>query len=316
MRNNGDGTFEDVAGETGVEFPRASSGAMADVNRDGYPEIVLSSAALLINNGDGTFTDQSDFAGFDFESELTVFTDLDADGWIDFYGSLLYQNGGYPVDVGRNWITVELEGIRSPRDGTGALVEVVTDGLHQAKIYGEASGKSMGSLPVEFGLDTSPVVDSLVVHWTSGIVQALSGMAANQVIHVIEDTTLTGIGSGSGGTEISLPRAFALSQNYPNPFNPSTTIRYDIPVANGSDDPGRRGPEAVPEEEGVPVRLFIYDIRGRLVRRLVNEEKDPGRYQVHWDGRDDRGASVSSGVYLYRLQAGDFVSTKKMVMVR
>jgi len=109
---------------------------------------------------------------------------------------------------------------------------------------------------------------------------------------------LTGIGDDGG--VVSLTRRFALSQNYPNPFNPSTTIRYDIPVGKTS----------------VPVQVFIYDIRGRLIEKLVDSEKNPGRYQVHWNGRDGRGQSVASGGYLYRIDAGDFSSTKKMVLVR
>jgi photosystem II stability/assembly factor-like uncharacterized protein len=98
-----------------------------------------------------------------------------------------------------------------------------------------------------------------------------------------------------------LPRSFALSQNYPNPFNPSTTIAFDLPGAAGSKQ---------------LVSLTIYDIRGRLVRKLVNQEKEPGTYQVHWDGRDEHGQQASSGVYLYRIKAGDFTSVRKMVLVR
>jgi len=108
---------------------------------------------------------------------------------------------------------------------------------------------------------------------------------------------------GSGESSVlasQLPKTFSVSQNYPNPFNPSTTIQYDIPQG----------------ESPTPVDINIYDLRGRLVRKLVDEDKTPGRYQVHWDGRNDRGQKVSSGVYLYRIEAGDFISTRKMIMVR
>jgi flagellar hook assembly protein FlgD len=66
----------------------------------------------------------------------------------------------------------------------------------------------------------------------------------------------------------------------------------------------------------VPVDISIYDLRGRLIRTLVDEEKPPGTYQVHWNGRDDMGTKVPSGVYLYRITAGDFISTRKMVMMK
>jgi hypothetical protein len=98
----------------------------------------------------------------------------------------------------------------------------------------------------------------------------------------------------------TLPKTFSLSQNYPNPFNPSTTIQYLIPVGRGT----------------LPVKVFVYDLRGRLVRKLVDEDKPSGRHQVHWDGRGEQGEVVSSGVYLYRIDTGKFISTRKMVLIR
>jgi photosystem II stability/assembly factor-like uncharacterized protein len=110
-----------------------------------------------------------------------------------------------------------------------------------------------------------------------------------------------------GGINESVPGlpvpSFGMSQNYPNPFNPMTTIQYMIPQ---SDMKG----------EEMPVRLEIYSIRGRLVRTLIDEVKGSGTYKVQWDGRDDRGSSVSSGFYLYRIVAGEYTSTRKMTLVR
>jgi hypothetical protein len=308
FRNDGDGTFRDVAADVGLDGIGKEFSTFADVNLDGYSDLLTSAPRLLISHRGESFSDRTDFAGLDRGYDMVILSDYDEDGHIDLFNAYLYRNNGYPVDIGRNWLTVELEGIRSPRDGTGSVVEVVTDDLNQVKVCGEGTGNSMGSQPVEFGLDSAVAVNSLIVRWTSGIVQELSGLAANQVVHVIEDTTLTGIGSGSGGVPVSLPRAYALTQNYPNPFNPSTTIRYDIPFSAGSG--------SLSEDGGVSVRLYIYDIRGRLVRKLVDRERDPGRYLVHWNGRNDRGQPTSSGVYLYRIEAGDFISTRKMVMVR
>jgi len=94
-----------------------------------------------------------------------------------------------------------------------------------------------------------------------------------------------------------LPRVFLLTQNYPNPFNPSTTITYDLPA----------------ETEVV---LRIFNIRGQLVRTLVNEIQPAETYQVTWDGRDSRGVPVPSGVYLYRLMAGTESKTRKMVILK
>jgi hypothetical protein len=98
---------------------------------------------------------------------------------------------------------------------------------------------------------------------------------------------------------LSAPKSFVLSQNHPNPFNPSTTIDYIIP-----------------EGPALPVHLVIYDVRGRLTRILVDVDRLAGRYTVHWDGKDNHGNEVGSGIYLYRIEAGDFKSTRKMVIAR
>ena len=84
---------------------------------------------------------------------------------------------------------------------------------------------------------------------------------------------------------------------HPNPFHPRTTLTFAVPR------PGH-------------VRLSVYDVEGRLVRTLVNESRPAGRQSVSWEGRDDSGHSVASGVYLYRMEAGDFVATRRMVRLR
>lgn len=100
---------------------------------------------------------------------------------------------------------------------------------------------------------------------------------------------------------VNLPKAFALGQNYPNPFNPSTTIAYDIP-----DD----------QTSSVQVSLKVYNVRGQVVKTLVNTAKDAGHYVVQWDGTNENGETISSGVYFYRIKAGDFVTTRKMVLLK
>ena len=110
-----------------------------------------------------------------------------------------------------------------------------------------------------------------------------------------------GIGD-SGQSGSTLPKAYALSQNYPNPFNPSTTIRFTIP---GRD-----------QEAAVQATLRVYSLRGALVMTLYSGEIDPGQYAIQWNGKTELGETVSSGIYLYRLEAGDFSSTRKMVVVK
>jgi hypothetical protein len=93
-------------------------------------------------------------------------------------------------------------------------------------------------------------------------------------------------------THPATPSTFALSQNYPNPFNPTTVVGYQLPVASN-------------------VRLVVYDILGREVAVLVNERKAPGTYSVTFDG-----SGLPSGVYFYRLSAGEFLQTKKLLLLR
>jgi hypothetical protein len=90
---------------------------------------------------------------------------------------------------------------------------------------------------------------------------------------------------------------FELGQNIPNPFNPITRISYELPSR-------------------VPVTLTVYDVDGRLVKTLVSETKGPGAFTTAWEGKNDNGEPVASGVYFYRLNAGGFVQTKKMVFLK
>lgn len=99
----------------------------------------------------------------------------------------------------------------------------------------------------------------------------------------------------------SMPRAVNIVQNYPNPFNPSTNITFEVNTVDGMK---------------APVNLTVYTVRGRMIRSLVDENKSPGIYTVRWDGKDERGLTVESGIYLFRLQSGKDVSIRKGVMTK
>ncbi|NGP88934.1 FG-GAP-like repeat-containing protein [Fodinibius halophilus] len=98
--------------------------------------------------------------------------------------------------------------------------------------------------------------------------------------------------NGSSVSGSKLPDSFKLKQNYPNPFNPTTQIRYSVP-------------------EATEVTLEVFNILGKRVATLVDEQKDPGNYQVTFDG-----ANLASGIYLYRLQAGSYVATRKLILAK
>ena len=95
----------------------------------------------------------------------------------------------------------------------------------------------------------------------------------------------------------TIPDVFALHNNYPNPFNPVTNIRYDIPVASD-------------------VRIDIYNIAGKKVRTLVSREHQPGRYKIQWNATNEFGSPVATGMYIYKIHAKDFVSVKKLLLMK
>jgi hypothetical protein len=94
-----------------------------------------------------------------------------------------------------------------------------------------------------------------------------------------------------------LPKEFALFQNYPNPFNPQTNIEYALP-------------------KGSQVNLVVYNILGQKIRTLVDEFQNAGMKKVMWDGKDQRGNEIPSGIYFYKLKAENYSQTKKMVILK
>ena len=96
---------------------------------------------------------------------------------------------------------------------------------------------------------------------------------------------------------IAIPDEFAVHQNYPNPFNPVTTLRYDLP-------------------EQTHVNIIIYDMLGRKIKTLINEQQDPGYKSLIWNATNDYEKPVSAGIYLYQIQAGEYISTRKMVLLK
>ena len=106
-------------------------------------------------------------------------------------------------------------------------------------------------------------------------------------------TTLTSLSKPSE----NLPRQFGLAQNYPNPFNPGTSIDFNLPVASRA-------------------TVDVYNVVGERVTTLLDRFLPAGRYSVNWDGANADGKPASSGMYFYRLKAGEFTDTKKMMLVK
>ena len=147
-------------------------------------------------------------------------------------------------------------------------------------------------LPLDFPALDEPVESISVTNWLVG------------TFYLDEISLLPGKIVGPGRVTAvqetrapALPSAFALEQNYPNPFNSGTVISFALPTSGETE-------------------LAVYNLVGQKVASLMDGVRDPGQYTLRWDGRDDHGRSLASGVYFYRLQAGEQIETRKLLLLR
>jgi hypothetical protein len=175
-----------------------------------------------------------------------------------------------------------------PKPPSGAFDVRFKDGWRVAKDYGE--------------VEVMPTTETLTIAYD---IMLNAGEHHNWVLtsggdYILEGTGELTIPSAERfilNRENVIPITFALHQNYPNPFNPITTLRYDLTEVN-------------------LVTLTVYDMRGRMVVQLVNTAQEAGFKSVQWNATDSMGRPVSAGVYLYKIQAGEFVETKKMILLK
>ena len=132
------------------------------------------------------------------------------------------------------------------------------------------------------------------LEWNVHVTDGIDTVEANNAPFTIE---IDGANALRTYLEGLLPDEFALHQNYPNPFNPVTTLRYDL-------------------AEDALVIIIIHDMLGRQVKTLINRTQDAGYKSVIWNATNDYGKPVSAGIYLYQVQAGEYISTKKMVLLK
>ena len=272
---------------------------------------------LIISRLGGYVSGSEDFGGEILEN----LGDLNGDGFDDFFASSGASDedslgfvffGGPDLDtipevVIANWHSIARFAGDVNHDGFDDFITghpLPFSSMGEVRVY--YGGPAMDSIPdltftakdmpgyqVEFGLDCSGVgdfngdgLDDFAFSYRNGygygIVLIYSGTDVNSVDYDYEST---------------LPSDVDLSQNYPNPFNATTQIEFGLP-------------------EKKRVRLAIYDILGQEVRLLLDRELSGGTYRVEWDGKDRSGRAVASGVYLYKLTAGDTVRSKKMVLLK
>jgi hypothetical protein len=137
-------------------------------------------------------------------------------------------------------------------------------------------------------------VTAVTLEWTVHVTDGIDTVEAYNAPYTME---IDGSNALSAYLVRLIPDEFSIHQNYPNPFNPVTTLRYDLP-------------------ENSHVNIAIYDMLGRQVKTLINQTQDAGYKSVQWNATNDVGTPISSGLYLYMVQAGEYISTKKMVLLK
>jgi hypothetical protein len=328
-KNNGDGTFTNVAKEAGVEDREGIGwGAVFfDYDNDGFLDLYVVNGDLFTskpkenpdwpdksgpnklyrNRGDGAFEDvtEKEGVGDSGKGRGVAVGDIDNDGFLDIYvvnldrHGVLYRNNG-----NRNhWLQIK------PQNAylslwVGARIKVIADGFSQMReVYAADSYLSQSSLTASFGLGKNRQADLVEIYWPNGFIQTLTDIAANQVLVVVPTPEAVTIEAAIKHPTIydALSR-FSLYQNYPNPFNAETWIPFQLALDS-------------------EVQLEIYDISGRLIRRLQLGTKSAGRYfekgeAAFWDGKSEADDQVASGIYFYCLKAEAFTAVRKMLLVK
>ena len=299
-----------------------SSPVIADIDGDGGLDVILGDEMKFINawRANGQVVDGFPLALNDAVRATPVVADVDGDGhvnivatgwdkavyvwdfpstfnpakapWPRFHGNL-FNDGNYSTVVPTPVGGVSFSFARAPRGV--ALQWIVPDAvggelsLSRAEVAGQETGTFARMSPA-----LSISADGLV-RWVDATVEE-----GERYVYRLESSEGTVI--HETGTVYVPVRTASLGQNYPNPFNPTTRIEYRLPEST----PGAK----------THVSVVVYDVRGAKVRELVNGEQSPGRHAVDWDGRNDAGETVGSGVYFYRMRASGFSGVRKMVLLK
>lgn len=321
LYRNDDGNFTRItSGDLVTDESFSLASVWQDFDNDGDLDVYVATEVgqnnnYYSNNGDGTFTKVTNSVVTNTNLAATwgaTAGDYDNDGDMDIFAptlgpeknsvfrkNLLFRND---LANGNSWINITCVGMLSNKAAIGAKVHAraIINGnsvWQMREISTQNSFNGHNSLRVHFGLGNAAKIEELVFQWPSGVVDVMTDVDVNQFITVTETASLAKA-PGSSDSEISaLPNKFALHQNYPNPFNPTTTIRYALPA-------------------DARIVLTVYNAAGQQVKTLVNALQSAGEKTIQWDGIDDRGEKVSSGIYLYKLKAGNFIQTRKMILMK
>ncbi len=281
-------------------------------------------AELWVTNSDGSGTPQPVVSNADVGVALCVFPVWSADGTKIVYANYVYANYHweysdiYVADYLYGNDAVPAVNIVSPilNQQVWPKIDVIGTAADNISVDATTVLSSLSSWTLEYGKGEQPetwtnIVTSstrkfneLLASWDTSALPSgkytLRLRATDGIHESVQSVTVTvrPLGFELDADEVSdIPNEYALAQNFPNPFNPITEIRYQLPEAS-------------------EVQIVICDLLGREVRCLVDERVEAGTHSVVWDGRDDLGRKVGSGVYLVRMEAREFVEVRKSLLLR
>jgi hypothetical protein len=305
--NSGPPNYDFTPIDTGIvsNDPANSVGSCwGDFDNDGDLDLFVSndgtlSGFLYINSGPPAYAFTKVTTGTIVSSTGNSFGcacgDYDNDGHLDIYvanrlnqQNFLFRNNG----SSNKWITIKCIGTVSNTAaiGTKVRVKAVINGVPrwQMQEIVPQTGYNSQNLWLHFGFGSALIIDSIRVEWTNGLTHHFTNVGTNNNIIISENGNIIGV-TAEGN---KIPQSFNLMQNYPNPFNPNTIIEFGLPNRSS-------------------VNLKVFEVTGKEIITLVDRVLDAGNYKVDFNAQN-----LTSGIYFYKLESGNYRETKKMILVR
>ncbi len=308
-QNNGNGTFTIITiGDIVNDGGHSVGSSWGDYDNDGDLDLFVTNDLnqnnyFYENNCDGTFSKITTGVHVNDggRSNGVSWADYDNDGDLDIFvpngsnpsqSNFLYRNDGI---FNNNWINIKCVGVvtNTTAIGTKVKARAIINGLpvwQFREISGQTGFNAQNSFNVEFGLGDAMTIDSLKIEWSSGTIAIYTNVAPNVFYTATEGQGL--VVTSIKDKSVAVPNEFKLSQNFPNPFNPNTTIEYTLPTAE-------------------KVKIDVFNLLGQKIETLINKQIPAGSHEIEFKALD-----LPSGIYLYRIKAGDFQQVKKMFLIK
>jgi hypothetical protein len=274
--------------------PRPMEGG--DVNLDGAVDVadVVYLLNYFFRNGYSPCEPGSRFfAKMESASaEVSLRSEVASDGQVN-----VYVDAEFDIDV--SGVQLKLQWDEEELALSNVLQTARTEKLGLYHDGGKGEGFKAGMVDISgresISSGSGPLLELVMQSRDNGL--SLGGMEIKEAILVDAAGRKLDVNIVDKLDNSNLPQEFSLSQNYPNPFNPHTVIEYNLP-------------------RGCEVKITIYNILGQRVRNLLEEHQETGYKRIEWDGRNGRGEELASGIYFYRIEADEFVGTRKMLLLK